>query len=63
MERCKKPEKPEHMNGDHAHLHQMIEWNKESADIKFKFVYWALGMIGGLGFTILGLLVSVALQI
>jgi len=66
----KKPTEPEGMNGDHQHLRQMIEWNREVGDEKLdglrnqiKILFWLIGLGVTLAVAILGLLITVALQV
>lgn len=70
----KKPDKPEHMNGDHDHLRQMIEWhrdetqresarNRDETRREFGRVYWLFGGVFLVGLAILTMVASLLVQL
>ncbi len=67
MKRCKKPDIPAEINGEFRiaiqHLTDVGDYRQAENAFKFKIVFWLLGLGTALASAILGLLISVALQI
>ena len=57
------PEAPEHMNGDHRHIRQMIEWHRNETQREFGRVYWLFGGVFLVGLAIISMVASLLIQL
>ena len=59
----KKPEAPEHMNGDHQHLREMIEWHRAETRGEFGRIYWLFGGVFLAVSALIGMVASLLIQL